>query len=100
MQKIQYFFATLFSYPSQQPESEKDRPILLDNDSSSDDDLQQSHPLVSSGGQQITNTFSTTIPDYYVIVGCGTAALDNPTPQKKTQWGKIRIGAPPIMKIF
>jgi hypothetical protein len=36
---------------------------------------------------------------YYVIIGCGTAAVLNHTTLRQTQWGKQRIGDLPVMHI-
>ncbi|MEZ5426527.1 MAG: hypothetical protein R2747_09700 [Pyrinomonadaceae bacterium] len=45
------------------------------------------------------DTVSDTLPVYYVIIGCGTAAVVNHTTLRQTIWGKKRIGDLPVMHI-
>lgn len=50
-------------------------------------------------GEISVTTHSGTLPVYYVIIGCGTAAVVNHTTLRQTEWGKDRIGTLPVMHI-
>ncbi len=54
---------------------------------------------VQNIGQTSLTTDSGKLPVYYVIVGCGTAAMVNHTTLRQTEWGKKRIGDLPLMHI-
>lgn len=68
-----------------------------------EDKLQEQIPKISASPQNIGETKLTTVssklPVYYVIVGCGTAAVVNHTTLRQTEWGKKRIGDLPVMHI-
>ena len=59
----------------------------------------QINASVQNIGQTSLTTDSDTIPIYYVIIGCGTAAVVNHTTLRQTEWGKKRIGELPVMHI-
>ena len=45
------------------------------------------------------NTVANRIETYYVIIGCGTAAILNHTTLRQSKWGRKRIGILPVLYI-
>lgn len=54
---------------------------------------------IGSEEKKGVDTFSGTLPVYYVIVGRGPAAIINHTTLRQTEFGKKRIGGLPVMHI-
>src|SRR5438874_1100396 len=77
--------------------------VISDQDTPVKDKPKDQPDTVSASLQPIgsveLNTHSGKLPVYYVIVGCGTAAVVNHTTLRQTQWGKDRIGGLPVMHI-